>query len=605
MTRRRIPEVAYYIICLLTALAGGALLALSLLPADFYRERVSAFVLSSNFDLLGPDYIASLLWRLRIAGVGLLLLGAVLLLLRRRVLDTLSEAAASLPDFVRDCRNYLSGIVRDGDRGHLYALLAVLVVAVLVRLAFLSQPVRNDEAFTFLRYASQPLYVGLSKYTTPNNHLFHTLLVHLSYMLFGNNLWALRLPAMLAGVLMVPATYLVGRAIYSKHVALVGAALAASSSPLIEYSTNARGYTLVVLFFLLVLGLLAYLTHRHNSVGWLLFALLTALGFYTVPVMLYPFGVALVWLAGTVLTRDIKVPRAQLVRGLALSLQIMALLILLLYLPVLIVSGPGALLANPFVGPRTTSALISQIPGWLGDIGAQWTQDMPLAVTIALLAGAVVATILHSRLSGRRFPLSLAVLLWCVPLLVVQRVLPFARVWLFLLPLYYLLAGAGLVYLGGPFPSRIRQIGRWVLPATAVLAAVWLSYDTWRAQSVGLFGDIGTLAQGDKIAYWLKSELEPGDGVLTSTASESCLAYYLDREGVSTSFMYSGLADKERLWVVVNSPGATLEAVLREAGVSLPAGFEPEPVNLFGAAQVYELDRFTAEAQLPGLRLVR
>ena len=59
---------------------------------------------------------------------------------------------------------------------------------------------RFDEAFTFLRFASQPLLEGLTTYAEPNNHLFHTLLVHISTSLFGDQPWAIRLPALLAGV---------------------------------------------------------------------------------------------------------------------------------------------------------------------------------------------------------------------------------------------------------------------------------------------------------------------------------------------------------------------------------------------------------------------
>ena len=141
---------------------------------------------------------------------------------------------------------------------------------------------RYDESATFMWYASQPFYVGLSKYTAPNNHLFHTLLVHISYQLFGDSVFSLRFPAFLAGVLIIPFTYLTFRYVYDRHTGLFTAALAGSSSLLIQYSTNARGYTLVTLFFLLLLLCFAHLRKHREPACWLIIAVLGALAMHTI-----------------------------------------------------------------------------------------------------------------------------------------------------------------------------------------------------------------------------------------------------------------------------------------------------------------------------------
>src|SRR5919201_6998039 len=93
------------------------------------------------------------------------------------------------------------------------ALLAVTLAGAGLRAAYLSQPMRYDEAFTWLAYASRPLAQGLSRYDYPNNHLLHTLLVHLAAAAFGNRPWVLRLPAYLAGVVLIPASWWAVRAL--------------------------------------------------------------------------------------------------------------------------------------------------------------------------------------------------------------------------------------------------------------------------------------------------------------------------------------------------------------------------------------------------------
>ena len=58
-------------------------------------------------------------------------------------------------------------------------LACLTLFATILRLRFLLQPMRDDQAYRFLAYSSHPFYVALSFYNAPNNHLFHTLLVRL------------------------------------------------------------------------------------------------------------------------------------------------------------------------------------------------------------------------------------------------------------------------------------------------------------------------------------------------------------------------------------------------------------------------------------------
>lgn len=89
----------------------------------------------------------------------------------------------------------------------------------------------------------------------------------------------IRLPAFIAGVLVVPASYLAARVLYNKRAALLAAALVASSSYLVEYSANARGYSMICLFFMLLPALAAYIIRTWSPGVWLPFAVLSVMGF--------------------------------------------------------------------------------------------------------------------------------------------------------------------------------------------------------------------------------------------------------------------------------------------------------------------------------------
>ena len=109
---------------------------------------------------------------------------------------------------------------------------------------------RVDEAAAWLFYSSKSALYALVSYTLPNNHVFHSMLVSVSTFIFGNHPWAIRLPAFVAGVAMIPMSYVAAKRFYGEGAGLITAAFVASSSVLVEFSTNARGYTLVAAIFL-------------------------------------------------------------------------------------------------------------------------------------------------------------------------------------------------------------------------------------------------------------------------------------------------------------------------------------------------------------------
>src|SRR5439155_24579478 len=210
---------------------------------------------------------------------------------------------------------------------------------VVVRVCLLSQPMRNDEALTFLYYSSKPLSMALSDYSLPNNLLFHTFLVRLAYLLLGNEPWSLRLPAFIAGTLLIPAAYLLAHRLYNRHAALLSAALVACSSILIEFTTNARGYTLICLITLLVFALATILYRSTSALAWGLFVALSVVGFYTIPIMVYPFSAAIIWLFSLVILDNHSTLRTRQIQRLFFVLIAVIVLTISLYLPVFLSSG--------------------------------------------------------------------------------------------------------------------------------------------------------------------------------------------------------------------------------------------------------------------------
>ena len=399
------------------------------------------------------DLVASLGQRLRLAAALLLGLSIGLWVLRTPFQALMST---SLTD--------LTGInwnVRGVTRTDVLGVAAAALLAIGLRLAFLNQPMRYDEALTFNEFASRPLYYALSFYPDPNNHLLNTLLVHFTSAALGPQPWVLRLPAFVAGVLLVPATYALTHLLYGRRAAFLSAVLVAVSSYVVEYSTNSRGYTLQALCFVTMFCLAVVAVRRDSPTALLLAALVAALGAYALPTMFYGVAIVAAWLV-------LEMRRANLSRistsHLAVSGLVLGLVVTLTYLPVLLVSGADKLVSNRFVVPLDLAELSAELPRVACPHVGFLESRRPLVVSVMLVVGFAIAIIGEAR--QKRMPLGVLAPAVCLVIVLVQRVAPFERVWLFLLPLYFSVASGGLSRLARRYRTRHVTVSRgfWRLP---------------------------------------------------------------------------------------------------------------------------------------------
>jgi hypothetical protein len=462
-----------------------------------------------------------------------------------------------------------------------------------VRVPYMSQPMRFDEAYTYNTYASQPWFVTVSKYDEPNNHVLHSLLVLVSTRVFGDAPWSVRLPAFLAGVLLLPATMLLAAQVGGRRSATLAGLLVATSSPLIEYSTNARGYTLVC--FCAVCGwlLAVRLVRRCNRAAWAGWGGLAVVGCWTIPVMVYPLLMQLAWMEcqhRTGVTRAAY--GATYRRWLCGITGSAAALTLVCYLPVLLVSGPASLFGNGYVQALPVRQFLSGSIDWGLELVALLWRDVPVAIQFLFLAGLAFAM---QNCNGwvraaRRTALgSLA----AVGLLVLlQRVLPFPRVWLFLLPLGAVLIATGLVRLIRLVPSRPARIATFFM--MIALVATCPLMNALRRDSIRQSLETGTLPDAERIVYDLPGLLRPGEPVITASPSSAPLVYYARRAGLDMHHFDLPTADTAspvHAVVVVNRRHTeTLTDVLRQLGLERRYGDLPfRLVREYPSARVYQL----------------
>jgi 4-amino-4-deoxy-L-arabinose transferase-like glycosyltransferase len=289
---------------------------------------------------------------------------------------------------------------------HKRFVLLLIIGGAALRAALMFQPITYDEAFTFTYYATRPMHVIVSDYSYPNNHIFHTLLVKLSTVVFGVGKISLRLPAFLAGVAVLPLFYFFVRSMFNRYIALMALAMLAASGPLLEYSACARGYSLTWLFMVMALLLGRHFIKTNSTASAGLIGAVCALGMWTVPTMIYAAIMIHIWLLISLTAKYDNSLRGRIF-NLLLSLSIFVVLTVLLYLPVILVHGFDQLLHHSTLPQRdwTEFTLTHQdhalyLWAHIVDSSAAW-------VGILGFAGVVHATFISSKfrflvVDGRR-----------------------------------------------------------------------------------------------------------------------------------------------------------------------------------------------------------
>ena len=199
--------------------------------------------------------------------------------------------------------------------------------------------------------------------TTDVHPPLHHAILWVTVRIFGTSEVAVRLPSLVAGVALVPVLFWVGTTLFDRRTGWIAAILAAIAPFCVWYSQEARMYSQFMLFAALAIGFQVLAVRRGRWYDWALYAVSTALLFWTqyfgiMPILVQQaaFGWA-VWHA----RREPDTWR-RLARGWVLS----SLLVVVLVLPIIsVLQGQLAAYGNRGVGlaPSQAGAGSSAIGG--------------------------------------------------------------------------------------------------------------------------------------------------------------------------------------------------------------------------------------------------
>lgn len=413
-----------------------------------------------------------------------------------------------------------------------------LILMVLVLLAFagrwiwVERPMIHDESYTFIAFAQQPIINLISDYHLPNNHVLNSLLIHIFYSMFGNISPAIvRLPALLAGVLCVPFVYVWARKQYGVSPAIISTALVAYFPWIISLSTNGRGYMLVAMFTVLMLIFAGRVREKKDRASWALFIVVTVLNFYTVPIALYPFGIIGLWLLVSAIRGEIAASYGgfwHFFRYLVVYGVICAALTLLLYSPILLIgTGWDSFFNNPFVVPLDWSGFLQTLGARLEETLQQWQLDVPIWFTILLAVGIVLSVVFHRNSKSGKTSLQACTVIALIAIFAVQRPNPWARIWVFIVPMLLVWAAAGwhLFIENIVRKKKYKEIAQQLLMSGLLIVTIALSIINISKNLQYYKGEMG---QEETVTLALKPILKPEDVVLTSVSFGPAFWYYFD-----------------------------------------------------------------------------
>lgn len=587
---------------------GGLAAWLSFQPMDTWQVLGDKLAPDGSLEALtlipeGILRVVSGILAILLIGLGMMMIVRPVWI--RRLLNGMCASAGTLvkrfPADVKTFFHQLHGWPH--SRRDRWILLLIIGVSILLRATLLDRPVNHDEAYTAVTWAPGPLRYIIEDYHLPNNHIFHTVLVSLTYHLFGSQPWSIRLPALFAGLLLIPAGYGLTRRWYGQAAGLIAAGLIAIAPVITDYSTIARGYSLFMLLSLLVFWLAARLVRKNNLFEWLLLVLFAALGFWTVPMMLYPFGAVCVWIGMTAFldpqSRQAYGGSLRLLETLLAAGILTIFLTGLLYSPVLLHSGLGPLINNPFIAPLSfeefwPTLLASRLPETL----TEWSRGFGQAGLAILMLGVFLSLIFH-RQSGRYTIHALgAVLLWMIPVLLLRRPNAWPRTWSYIYPIGFIWAAAGWAGLADWLRVLAKNESglKWALRGAGgviLIAGLVMSFSHSRQICSQL--DCQPGGEEEAVSY-LQPRLEETDLVLVESPSNAVIWYYFEQSGLSREYFRKDLPFYRATILINITEDQTVESVITHFGFSRD-WFEMDTLSLVHANNLMEIYQIEANKE--------
>jgi len=325
-----------------------------------------------------------------------------------------------------------------------------------------------------------------------------------------------------------------------------------------------------------------------NRIGYqFLFSLVAALGFYTMPIMLYPFGIVLTWLCLLALFNLLSYSKIQFFKNILFTIIVAGGLTFIFYSPVFIVSGFKVFsILNPTFIAEGWSDFVLRNEKLLTGTLESWHYLMPQIAVYFFSVSFLLSILVVMKKYPRLFLLVCAVPIFLIPLLCLQRVLPPKRLWLFLQPLYFIFSAVPIVYgIRFIFKSKSR-----LFSVTIYILSIFLTFFmvTKVIQSNSFIYE-HKWVDAENITQYLKENLQERDKYIYSSTLSAPLEYYGAKYDIASRYIVAtrGKISFKRLYLVLHEDDKSIDAILNVWGFRLDQKIEWRVVQSFSKSKVF------------------
>jgi hypothetical protein len=439
-------------------------------------------------------------------------------------------------------------------------LLATIAIAIGIRSYFLAQPMRYDEAYTFLVFVNQGIG-DLFYYPLPNNHILHTLLVRISTTVLGSHPVTIRLPAFLAGIGVIPASFCLAKLLFGERSGLLASALSAVFPYLILFDTMARGYSLVVLLSLcLAISGLRFAARQSFALSFLI-SVISALGILTMPSFFLPVAGIYLWIAVLIIWNSGAkyAPMRRLLPCVAMT----AVFSAVLYTPTVIVGNIRTVFQNPVVVSMSWTEFLGRLPNHFSQTIKAFCRDVPVPLIVVLLVLVGISICSAVRNQRREALLLLPSLAGgALVLLLLKRAIPFDRTWIYLLPFVFVFADGGLACVTG----ALRTPGRVFLHSVLLVLACFWGVFLMSRGVIASYPDTGLFPEAPIVVDLLSREMRPGDRLVAKDPADYPIHFYMWYKEVPKSGQFPRSSAAKEFFIVKKSDYSLHDLTDKSAG---------------------------------------
>jgi 4-amino-4-deoxy-L-arabinose transferase-like glycosyltransferase len=480
------------------------------------------------------------------------------------------------------------------SNSYIILLTLILFGGVFLRVLYINQPIFHDEAKSFYSFISPSWIDAISNYYIPNNHIFLSICSRFFYLLLGNEEWIIRIPIFISGILVMIFGFIFSRYFFGRNIALIFTALISSSIPLISYSTNARGYMIIILSVLILFCLLKFIDYKLTLFSGGIVVLISSLGIWTVPSMVLPLIMVFSWYL-------YLAPKGKLKKNvfavIAITISVIGISFIL-YSPAVFRSGLNSIIANQYITPIPLVKLLGDLHLYIKNLLYYFLSGYGSGLQFIFILLFSLGLIFSLK---NRYQRSILFSIFIMGIFLIFGITRFPpnRVLLFLIPIFWVFTTIGITLVITFFSKK------WKVPINPLTYFVslflFLNGSLICVKNDGLISLEKSLIcpQSEEIIERLKPILNENDIIETSTPLAGPVRYYLMKAGIDKDqfFWYhrnknlNPLESAERIFIITRNERNSINSFGIDFNY-LNRGFNtPVPWKEYGNVTVYIVNK--------------